>query len=175
MDVQVAASSDDAEERANRTMYTTSSDLELIEDNASDQTVGMRFNGLPIPQGATIVNAYVQFEVDETSSGSTALSIEGETTNDAATFGRSSGDISSRSRTTAAVSWSPGPWTTKGEAGPAQRTPNLSGILQEIVNRTGWTNGNSLVAIVTGAGKRVAKSFDGNPNGAPLLHVEYLP
>jgi hypothetical protein len=61
-----------------------------------------------------------------------------------------------------------------GEAGPDQQTPNIASIIQEIVNRPGWSSGNSIVIIVTGTGERTAESYDGNPNGAPLLHLEYL-
>jgi hypothetical protein len=32
---------------------------------------------------------------------------------------------------------------------------------------------DSLVIIVTGSGERVAESYNGDPDGAPLLHVEY--
>jgi len=31
-----------------------------------------------------------------------------------------------------------------------------------------------LVIIITGTGERVAESYNGDPNGAPLLHVEYF-
>ena len=64
LEVRVAASSDDAEERSSGGVNLTSSDLELVYDG-SDQTVGIRFNGVTIPQGASIRNAYVQFQVDE--------------------------------------------------------------------------------------------------------------
>jgi hypothetical protein len=36
-------------------------------DVKSDQTVGMRFSGLDIAAGVRIVEAYVQFQVDERS------------------------------------------------------------------------------------------------------------
>jgi hypothetical protein len=54
-----------------------------------------------------------------------------------------------------------------------QRTPNLSPVIQEIVGRPGWAPGNALVLIITGTGKRVAESYEGDPGGAALLHVEY--
>jgi hypothetical protein len=88
-------------------------------------------------------------------------------------FTSSSGNISSRIRTATSVSWSPVDWTTVGEAGPDQRTPNIASVIQEIVNRSGWSNGNSLVIIITGTGERVAESYNGDQAGAPLLHVEY--
>ena len=172
VEVRVAASSDDAEERASGGMRLTSSDLDLVY-HGSNQTVGMRFNGVDIPQGATIVNAYLQFQVEETTSEATSLSIGGEAIDNAATFTSSAGDISSRARTAAAVTWSPVAWATVGEAGPDQRTPNIAPVIQEIVNRPGWTSGNSLVIVITGTGERVAESYDGVSAGAPLLHVEY--
>ncbi len=73
------------------------------------------------------------------------------------------------------MSWDPVPWTTKGEAGPDQQTPDLASIIQETVNRSGWSSGNSLVIIITGTGTRTAESFNGDQNGAPVLYVEYLP
>ncbi len=172
IEVRVAASADDAEEDSSGSMDLTSGDLELVYDN-DRQTVGMRFIRVNIPQGAEIVNAYVQFEVDDPSTDAVSLTIEGQDVDNAATFTSAAGNISSRTRTTAAVSWSPAPWTKDGEAGRDQRTPNLAPVVQEIVNRPGWSSGNALAIIVTGTGKRVADSYDGDRRGAPTLHVDY--
>ncbi len=172
VEVRVAASTDDAEEQADSSMYLDSSDLELVNDGG-DQTVGMRFIGVVIPQGAAISNAYVQFQVDETPSDPTSLTIHGEAADNAVTFGSSTRDISSRSRTSAAVSWTPPPWPNRGDAGPDQQTPNIASIIQEIVHGPGWASGNSLVIIITGTGERVAESYDGDSGAAPLLHVNY--
>ena len=170
-EVRVAASSDDAEEESG-SISLSSSDLELVYDGG-DQTVGMRFNGVEIPQGAAIVYAYVQFQVDETGSGETSLTIQGQDNDNATTFTYATGDISSRPRTTASVSWSPPPWTTVGEAGLDQRTPDIGAVIQEIVNRSGWSSGNSLAIIITGTGERTAESYNGDQAGAALLHIEY--
>ena len=69
---RVATGSDDAEEYDYGRMYLTSSDLELVEDSRK-QTVGIRFQDVNIPKGAIITGAYIQFKVDETSSGGTTL------------------------------------------------------------------------------------------------------
>ncbi len=58
-------------------------------------------------------------------------------------------------------------------AGPDQRTPDLSAVIQEVVNRPGWASGNAIAVIITGTGKRVADSFDGYVYGAPYLHIQY--
>jgi hypothetical protein len=171
-DVRVNAGSDDAEEKSNGSVTLTSSDLELIFGN-SVQTVGLRFINVDIPQGATIVGAHVQFKVDERTSTGTTLTIQGEAVDDAVTFSNSQNNISTRSRTTASAAWTPAPWDTIGEAGPAQQTSDISSVIQEIVSQSGWVQGNSLVLIITGTGERVAESFNGDAVGAPLLHVEY--
>lgn len=172
LEVRVNSDSDDAEERASGSIYIDSSDLELVYDK-SDQTVGIRFNAVTIPQGVTITNAYIQFQVDEKNSGSTYLTVEGQNTDNAPTFTTTNSNISSRARTAAYTLWSPPAWDTTGEAGPDQRTPDISPIIQEIVGRTDWANGNSLVIIITGTGERTAESYKGSPSAAPLLHIEY--
>ncbi len=175
MEVQVSASSDDAEERPSGSVKLASSDLELTQDKTNQQIVGMRFTGLNIPPGATIQNAYLQFQADETGSDPTSLTIQAEAADNATTFTSTRGNISSRTTTNAAVPWSPAPWNTKGEAGPNQQTPNIATVIQELVNRPGWSSGNSLAIIVTGTGKRTAEAFNGVPSAAPMLHIEYLP
>ena len=70
IEIPVSTGSDDAEERGSGlSMLLTSKDIELVEDGTTQQTVGLRFNGFTIPNGATITNAYVQFQADETDSG----------------------------------------------------------------------------------------------------------
>ena len=174
IDVRVSAGNDDAEERSDGSMYRSSSDLELVDDGSRRQTVGMRFNGIDIPQGATILNAYLQFQVDETNSGSVSVEIRGQNDDNATTFTSSDGNITSRPTTAASVSWAPPPWTSVGATGSGQRTPDLKDIIQEIVKRTGWAANNSLVIIITGSGERTAESYNGKSSAAPLLHIEYV-
>ena len=172
--VQVASSFDDAEESATGVMSLNSSDLELV-DESSNQTVGMRFSGVDIPQGVTVTNAYIQFVVDEISTGESDLTITGQAADDAARFSSSSYDISSRPSTAASISWKPVEWSDVASAGIYQRTPNLDQIIQEIIDRPGWNRGQSLAIMVKGSGRRVAESYDGpsGGGGAPLLYVEY--
>ena len=125
-----------------------------------------------IPPEATVVNAWVQFQADESDSGGTSLTFEAQASANPATFSSSSGNITSRPRLTESVSWSPPAWST-GNQGPAQQTPNLAPVIQQVVEQQNWTSGNSLVIIITGSGKRVAESYNGSSSAAALLHVEY--
>ncbi|MFA0965064.1 fibronectin type III domain-containing protein [Roseivirga sp. BDSF3-8] len=174
--VRVSSSMDDVEEAASGTIYTNSSDLELVYDShqsAGNQTVGMRFTGVNVPSGATVTRAYLQFTTDESTTGSTSLTIRGEDVNNSSAFSTSSYNVSSRSKTSASVAWSPAGWSSVGESGSAQRTPELKSIIQEIVNRSGWSSGNAMSLMITGSGKRTAESYDGSASSAPLLYIEY--
>jgi hypothetical protein len=174
VEIRVASSSDDAEElMTTNDVDLTSADLQLTEDLGVAQTVGMRFDNVGVPPGATITSAWIQFQTAATNTGAVNLTLRGEAADDAAPFAAAAADISSRPPTAASVPWSPGNWQTLGEAGANQQTPDIASLIQEIVDRPGWLPGNALVVLVSGSGVRTAESFDGDPAGAPLLHIEY--
>ncbi|MCB0562414.1 MAG: hypothetical protein KDD09_25855, partial [Phaeodactylibacter sp.] len=171
---RVGTGNDDAEENSSGAVDLSSSDLELTEDSGV-QTIGMRFNALQIPQGATITGAHIQFAVDETRNLDPCnLAIYGEASDDAPTFSGNSNNLTARPRTGASVAWAPPAWDAVGDAGTAQQTSNIASIIQEIVNRTGYTSNSSIVIIIDGVGRRTAESYNGSPAQAPELCVEYL-
>ncbi len=175
-DIPVVAAFDDAEENGlTGIVYRTSPSLQLADDALSWNTdaVGIRFVNVEIPQGAAIASAFVQFQAAAgVNTGAVDLTIRGEDTDHASPFGLLLFNISSRSTTSQFVSWSPPDWNSVGVAGVDQRTPDLSAVLQEIVDRSGWQSGNAMVLIFTGTGTRSAEAFDGNGSAAPVLHVE---
>ncbi|MDK3257092.1 PKD domain-containing protein [Blastococcus capsensis] len=173
VDVPVQAGVDDAEERSPSNTAVGSSDLELVQDGSRQQTVGVRFAGVAVPQGATVTNAYVQFQADEVDTGAASLTIAGQAADDPLSFTSAGGDISSRPRTAATVGWEPAAWSDRGLRGPEQRTPDLTSVVQEIVSRDGWVSGNALVLVVTGTGTRTAEAYEGGAAKAPVLHVEF--
>ncbi|CAA6819329.1 MAG: Chitinase (EC [uncultured Thiotrichaceae bacterium] len=172
LEVQVNRSSDDAEEASNGSVNLTSSDLELTKES-STQTIGIRFTDINLPKGALISNAYIQFQVDEVASGATQLTVNGEASGNPATFSNGRNNITARPLTSASVDWSPEAWPNRNEQGVAQQTSDLSMIVQELVNQSSWDSGQAMAFIISGNGKRVAESFNGNAEGAPTLHIEY--
>jgi outer membrane protein assembly factor BamB len=169
--IPVAHQDDDAEEEPLGAVRLTSSDLELTEDG-QPQTVGIRFQSVPVPQGAKVSGAYVQFQVDETSSEAVSLQIHAQASDNAPRFKNAPFDISSREKTNRALTWQPKPWKKTGVAGPDQQTPDLAPILQGVFDRPGWKKDNAVALIITGTGRRVAYAADSGAKAAPKLFIE---
>lgn len=173
---QVNDGDNDAEERINNngSMYLTSSDLELNFDGSREQNVGIRFTDILIPQGATILDAHIQFTVDESDYEPTSLEIKGEKIGNSPIFEDIDYNISSRTKTSALVNWLNIPaWTNVGDATEDQRTPDLKTIVQEIVNQSDWQPLNAMTFIIVGNGQRTAESFNGSQSKAPQLIINY--
>jgi hypothetical protein len=173
--IQISDGDDDAEELSGD-VNLNSSDLELVEENSSNnQTVGLRFNNLNIPNGAMISNAYIQFTADETQSQTTNLTIHGDDIDNSPSFTTISSNVSNRTTTSASATWNPSPWSNVGAAGTNEQTSDLSSVLQEVVDRSGWVENNSMSFIITGSGHRTADSYNGSSGNAPTLHITYTP
>jgi len=140
----------------------TSSDLELGADTEFGtpglQLAGLRYTNFSLPAGATITNADIQFTADEVSNTGADLTIKGELTANALAYGSANFNISSRSETTASVNWQPTQWFVAGVAGAAQKTPDISNIITEIITSPGFNNGNAISFIITGTGTRTAEN-----------------
>ncbi len=139
---------------------------------AGDQTLGLRFNNLVIPQGSTVTSASISFTADNSDSGSTSLVFHGEDVDQGSAFAATTNDLSTRTTTTASVGWNAmSAWTD----GTQYSSPDLTSVVQEIVNRSGWCGGNSMNFIVSGSGLRIAKSYENDPSQAPTLNITFDP
>jgi len=176
-ETRISNGNDDAEEDVSGGgIDLSSSDLEMLDDGGL-QVIGLRFVDIPIPKGAIIDNAYVEFTCDETKSGTLPVSllIEGELNPNPVTFSSATNDVTKRPRTTVKTIWVPANWT---EVGQTDQTSDITAIIQEIVDLEGWASGNALALIISddpdnpSDGVRCAEASN-DPAGAPLLHIEY--
>jgi hypothetical protein len=171
---RIATGADDVEQNVSGgRMMSGSSDLEMVMDGSDKQLVGLRFTNVSVPKGAVIQNAYIQFVSDEVSSAGTSLSIRAQRAGNAAQFSSANYNLSSRSPTSASISWSPAAWTSRDLAGSAQRTPSIASVVQEVVNLSDYASGNAMVIIIQGSGKRVAQAYDRVAANAALLVIDY--
>lgn len=167
---RVNQDTDDAEERNGNGNMTLTGTLQLIKSGSQNQTVGIRFQNVIVPQGATITSANLEFEVDSTNSTSTSLTIKAQADDNPSTFTSTDRDITNRSTTTASTTWSNVP-----NNGVNQKlvSPDLRTVVQEVVNRAGWASGNAMAFIITGSGTKNVESFDSEPGAAPILRITY--
>ncbi len=182
---------DDMEElKSNGSLHFESTHLELgceHPGNADDndaQLVYLRFDNLQVPAGAQIINAYIQFTVygSNSSPDPFSLTIAAEDSANAAPMPEETEDntayaISSR-LTIGAILWqsndeNPLRWHTENRAGEDQQTPDLSVLVQQIIDKPDWQYGNAISFIIQGDGNRVAYSHNKSADKAPMLCVTY--
>lgn len=172
LDVAVTAGSDDAQQ-AGTTVTLTGTTIGGSLD-ATTEWVGMRFDGVTIPPGATITAAALQVVPSGTGEDEPLVTIYLEDADDAATFTTGASNISTRSRTSG-VAWSS---TNLGATGSSYHdSPDLTTIVQAVVDRGGWASGNALAVIVQGGATTTRdltiESFENTGSNPPTLHLEW--
>lgn len=145
LNLQVAAGTDDAHERANGTGFTaTDSYLNCRASATVDRgSGGLRFANVTIPQGANIISAVLTVEPIGATVDNAAVDIRAEDVDNAANFSTTP-DVISRARTVASVPW------TEDDIPVGGTSPNIAAVVQEVVSRAGWVSGNALVIIIDG-------------------------
>ncbi len=159
----------------------SSSDLELNREHTDEddyQVIGLRFQNkfYGLEKGAVVNSASIQFTVDETKGGTDAvtLRIYGEYSANSAAFSGVDYEVSSRTKTSAYVDWAVPQWDEKYASGPDQQTPDISSIINEMVQHADWTKDSPITIIVeplSGTGIRCAESLNGDGVG-PVLKLD---
>ncbi len=165
----------DAEEFSNGKVTRTSYALEIsyYSSVAGDQVIGLRFPNVTIPKDATITQAYLQFTASKTNFNSPVITIRAENSGNSPAFTIENGNLSGRTVTGSNVVWNPPTWASPDESGAAQKTTDISALIQEVVNRSDWASGNSITLILSGTGSRTAYSFESSADKAALLYIGY--
>lgn len=179
IEIPISQNSDDAEEfgsGGNVVLHSRNLDL-------SKHLVGIKFNNIPLEQGQTVESAYIQFTTHPggNSGGDSHLTIYGENVNNAASYENTAWNISDRIQYTSTyseVDWYISPWNTVNESGINQQTPDLTELVQEIIDRPTWSKDNSLSFIMSktiNLSVKFAYSFDsGGIEKSPKLIITYL-
>jgi len=144
-----------------------SSDIDLGED-----CVGLLFDNVTVPKNVTITSAHLRFRAEEDGNGTSILKIYAEDVDDASGFTYNDEDVSDRTRTSAYETWSMPTFNN----GHYYNTPDLKDVIQEVVNRSGWSSGNDMTIITvpnSGNSDRDAYSREKSPSSAPELVINY--
>lgn len=162
----------------NAVCSNSNNDLEFHtgNENSGTQNIGVEFDNVTIPPGATITDAYIQFRsrgINGTGGTSAQLS-QSLTTRIRAFDTNSKSDFTcpgnnqlnnTSALTTQTVDWAMPAWSTQNQQGSAQQTPNITSLVQAVVDRSGWSSGNSMgfhFARVSGSGLRNASKLNQN-------------
>ena len=150
--VQINRGVDDAgPDPGNCTYSTTLNEVYFGECfDGSDITSGFRFGNAQIPQGAKIQSAYLNFTVNGPYTNELTLRISGEDTGDAGSFDQIRRP-DNLALTSSSVQWvisSSDAWGL----GNDRQTPDLSAVVQEIVDRPDWSPGNGIAVVVQNDG-----------------------
>lgn len=166
---KISADEDDAEQRGNGSSTTGGNTLS-IQTTDPNRHIGLRFNNLDIPQGATITSATIGFVARNGTpvDGTETVTIAVEDSNNAEAFSGNDFDISSRTLNTTAT-WQPGAWAD----GELYDTTDISNLVQQVVTRGDWCGGNAMAFSIQGDALREMVSYDASPSDAPVLKVTY--
>ena len=165
---------DDAEEEGDSKVNLTSGDLEMTKTSKPNRLVGLRFNHIGIPQNTKIRSAYIQFTAAAKSSTNSRLKIHAIDKTDPGRFKNVIHGISSLELSKTSVEWKPANWLKAGDAGKAQRTPDLSQFIREHIQRKSWKPNGAIGFVISGTGERNAKSQK-SAKDAPRLVINTDP
>lgn len=178
IEVQVDASLNDGFAFGGAGFNDGNDSLATGRDNGNNYDIWMVFDPVPVPQGATISEAHIIFNVqNDGTSTNVVCDLKGHDTDDAiAPTTRAEFDTDLGEATAASVNWDGEDFT----ASTVINTPDIASIIQEIVDRAGWATGQAMQLFVddsgspAGAGFYDFDSFDiASGARAPILHVEY--
>ncbi len=138
---------------------------------------GYRFNDIAIPQGATITTAYlVLTQYTSYASAQPILKVAAQDIDDSPTFSSGNGPMDrSGQLTTAQIDWTPAAGTSDVQF----QSPDITSVVQEVINRAGWVSGNSLSIILAPNEaavdhRRRSWAYDGSPPKAAQLILDYI-
>ena len=137
-----------------------------------NNVVALRFPQVNIPQGSTVTGGSLVFTPQVNDSGSASWTISAEASDNSPVLAATASNLSGRTTTTASASWTVPNWSNN-TAIETDSSVDISSILQEIVNRSGWCGGNAVTFLITGTGTRRAKAVEQASSDAPQLKYSY--
>lgn len=170
---QIVNGTDDVEDRSDNQISTGNSGLYMSYDKNSggQRQVGLRFTNVQLPKNASITSAHLEFVAKSAGSDSLSLTIAGLAQDNPASF-YAPGVVRKASKTAATVSWpNVESWTSER----TYRSPDIRSIVQELVNRSGWSSGNSMAMAVYGTNstRRIPYAMEGGKTKAARLVVKF--
>ncbi|MDQ7049225.1 MAG: PilC/PilY family type IV pilus protein [Enterobacterales bacterium] len=115
--------------------------------NGNSDIVGLRFEQLSIPQGATILSANVVFTADTNATGASDVTIAAENVDSSSPLTGVVNELGVRyntNSTAAKVPWSIANWNN----GQFYSSSDISSVVQQVTDRSGWCGGNNFMVLI---------------------------
>ena len=152
--------------------------METYKSNGgAEQAVGLNFGNITLPPGIEIASAYIQFTSQEKEMKNTivpSMDIRAEAVDNSSPFVAQDNNITSRPTSTARVNWRPARWKRPFRDGPNQQSSYLTALIQGIVDRPGWKDGNSIGFIIQRADDEVGGTKYRLAQTDPELVIDYV-
>jgi hypothetical protein len=186
IDLSIASNDSAIEQGTKITLNPSSHTLGYTSENGNYYNV-FRFQEVPVPRGARITQAYFTKIATPWGYDSAMLTkVAAEAVDNALASNnttRKPSDLWAR-RGNVAVDWDPGktPWAGQSDSTVFHNyydSVDFSSVIQELVDRPGWTSGNSLMLMVANDGGTTYRAIYGygwytrTGRHAPILHIEW--
>ncbi len=144
-------------------------------DVGKNRITALRFTNVAIPQASTITSAKIRFFGKTSNNQVITIKYQAEDVDDSAALVTTSGDMTARVKTTASVSDTPANWTDEAY----NDGPDIMTVIQEVIDRGGWTSGNALTVFImddgsTGNQRRPAAFEHSTADSEPQLVVMFI-
>ncbi len=122
----------------------------IIENSSLDNInhLGLRFQGVDIPQGAIITNAYLLLTARDNENSVVNTTIKAVATDDMPAWSLVDFNVTSQPTVPNTAVWTQGEWDEK----KSYKSVDISAVIQDVVNRADWNEGNSIGIITTSIG-----------------------
>ena len=142
----VAASADDCHDHVSFGFVNNSADINTGSLGVGAYYGGFRFTGITVPQGATISSATITIRHRNVVGTSVSGDWHAWDTDDAGQFSGGGDTPRSVTLTTASTTY------TKAASGSyATSAQSITSVVQEIVDRGGWSSGNAMNFVLVGS------------------------
>ncbi|MGI9526197.1 MAG: metallophosphoesterase family protein, partial [Weeksellaceae bacterium] len=171
----------DINERENGSIILNNSQIGLgYSILGGKESMGLRFEDVRIPHNAVINEAYIQFTPSQSNNNIAEGLIQIENTSNSQPFTETNAELRDRTKATEELIWRIPSWI-KDVTNDDTTTPNLKKLVQTIINRRDWEEGNSVTFSIQPYGitlnennaNRSAYAYEYDPELAPKLIYNY--
>lgn len=170
---QVSSGNDDGIEPGSGTPNLSHASEIAMLTNSVNTWLALRFTNVTVPQGATInaPGTTLEVYVVGTSYDDPDVDVYLEAADNSAALTTSANNISSRTKTTAKVTW------TATGIGAGWKSPgDLAAVVQEVTDRPGWASGNALTVLLdalSAANNLRIRPYEFDSSLAAKLTIDY--